>query len=348
VYYWCTKYCRCFLWWLSLLLLGACASDAPVLPKQDKEPAQGARAVYIANEGNFQWGNATISVYFPDEKLMHHDWFEQQNQRPIGDVLQSLTMIEGRIWAVLNNSGKIEIIDKATGKSTHTIEGLTSPRYLVQVGGHVLVSDLYDNAISIVDINSMSISKRVSMPSWTEEMEFTADRIFICMPHNEHVYVLNTDLDIEDSIYLGVGSHASALDKEGMLWVAAAGDSERDEEAALFKIDPNTLAVLSSVPLPNTTGLSARLIANNTGDTLWLLHQDVYRILPSSEPNPSVMINGTGKAFYGIGLDPHNSDLYVSDAVDFVSKGELLIFDAQMKAKHQADLGFIPSAFLFE
>lgn len=348
MYYWFTNHSA--LWFVPILLvLGACASDAPIVPEQVPLPIAGSRAIYIANEGNFQWGNASISVYYPDAGLTQADWFTHHNQRPIGDVLQSLSIIDGKLWAVLNNSGKIEVVDPHSGKSFRTIENFNSPRYLLPVGNDVLVSDLYDKSISVVNAQTFTITKRIAMPSWTEEMELVNNRIFVCMPHHRYLYVLKTDLVIEDSIYIGIGTHASVVDDEGMLWIAAAGDIERAEAAALFKINPNTLSVVNTVPLPNSTGLSARLGANANADTLWLLHQDVYRLVPKElNAQPSLMLEGKGKNYYGIGIDPYNGDIYVADAGDFVSKGKVLIYDADVNFKHELSVGFIPSAFLFE
>ena len=69
--------------------------------------------VIIVNEGNFGFGNATLTLYNSTNRNIHHGIFQQVNNYPLGDVAQSAYYFNEKIVVVVNNSNKIEIIDKA-------------------------------------------------------------------------------------------------------------------------------------------------------------------------------------------------------------------------------------------
>ena len=50
---------------LLLLLIWSCRKDTPPIPDENAQIVSGHGKVYILNEGNFQFGNAKLSVYDP-------------------------------------------------------------------------------------------------------------------------------------------------------------------------------------------------------------------------------------------------------------------------------------------
>ena len=111
------------------------------------------RGLFISNEGNFTYGNASLCYYdITNSQLItdqdgDNDIFLSANGIPLGDVAQSVTSYGNTVYVVVNNSGVIFAIDRHTAKITGTIRGLTSPRYM-----HILsdtkayVTDLYARA----------------------------------------------------------------------------------------------------------------------------------------------------------------------------------------------------------
>ena len=67
--------------------------------------------LFITNEGNFQYGNATLSYYDPETKTVENEVFYRANAMKLGDVAQSMTIRNDVGWVVVNNSHVIFAID---------------------------------------------------------------------------------------------------------------------------------------------------------------------------------------------------------------------------------------------
>ena len=86
--------------------------------------------LFICNEGNFQYGNATLSYYDPESKKVENEVFYRANAMKLGDVAQSMIIRDSVGWVVVNNSHVVFAIDINTFKEVGRITNFTSPRYM--------------------------------------------------------------------------------------------------------------------------------------------------------------------------------------------------------------------------
>ena len=123
------------------------------------------RGLYIINEGNFQYGNASLSYYDPDTKSVENEVFYRANAMKLGDVAQSMTVRDGIGWIVVNNSHVIFAIDLSTAKEVGRITDLTSPRYIHFLSDEkAYVTQLWDNRIFIVNPKRFEVMGYIECP----------------------------------------------------------------------------------------------------------------------------------------------------------------------------------------
>lgn len=331
------------------LSLYSCKSDKPQIEPANSLPQEGNR-IWICNEGNFQLGNAALGIYNPDVDEYASKVYQLSNSTSLGDVLQSVSFIDDRAYLIVNNSGKILVVDTGDFQLVQSITGFSSPRYLLQVAtGKAYVSDLYADAISVLDLNNYQISKQINCGSWTERMLLFKDKAFISMPQNDMVYVIDIMTDtVMDSIKVDYGSNSLVLDRNDKLWVLCSGSQAKNKEAGLFRIDPQTLTVEQRIALDNSK-LPSNLQIDADGSHLFFLEEDLFKMNINALARPlNAFYEANGRVFYGFNIDHQNSELYISDAKDYVQNGQAYRLDSlgQLISSFQTNIN--PNGFFFE
>ena len=93
-----------------------------------------SQGVYIVNEGSFQASNGSISYFDPSRNLIVNGIFEAANNRPLGDVVQSMSVANDTTgYIVVNGSGKVEIVRLKDFKTIAPPIPVFYPRYFMQV-----------------------------------------------------------------------------------------------------------------------------------------------------------------------------------------------------------------------
>ena len=65
----------------------------------------------VLNEGNFQFSNASLTFYDPIADTVCNNLFYKVNDAPLGDVGESMTLVDGKLYIVVNNSNLIYKVD---------------------------------------------------------------------------------------------------------------------------------------------------------------------------------------------------------------------------------------------
>ncbi|MDQ3191945.1 MAG: YncE family protein [Bacteroidota bacterium] len=334
-----------------VLIFLSCKKDKP-LETEPEKPVQITQkgGVFIINEGNFQWGNASIDFYNNVDSSYSSNIFKTANNRPLGDVFQSMEIIKDKAYLVINNSGKIEVVNLLDFKTIGTISGLTSPRYFQSISPtKAYVTDYADNAISVVDLNTNSVVKKIPCMGFTEEIILSNGKVFVTNIQSEYVYVVNplTDL-ITDSIKTGFASNSIRQDKNGKLWVLCNGSSTNNKPGSLHRIDPNTNLVEYSVFYQDANQNPFKLRINSSNDILYFLNKGVCKIdinNPSLPAEP--FIKQVNSIFYGLGVEPETGKIYVADAIDYVQRGKVMRYNNQGVLIDSFLAGIIPGDFYF-
>ena len=142
--------------------------------------------LFICNEGNFQYGNATLSYYNPETKVVENEVFYRANAMKLGDVAQSMIIRDSIGWVVVNNSHVVFAININTFKEVGRITNFTSPRYMHFISDEkAYVTQIWDNRIFIVNPKRYEITGYIDIPDMTMESGSTEQMV----QYGKYVYV---------------------------------------------------------------------------------------------------------------------------------------------------------------
>jgi len=308
--------------------------------------------VFIINEGNFKWGNGSLSFYSFDSAKVYNELFLNINSRPLGDVPNSMIINGFLAYIVVNNSGKIEVVNRNTLVSVATITGLISPRNMAIVSdSKAYVSSMYSDSLAIVNLKDNSISGYINLRRTSENLIISGSKAFISeWVGGKEIMVINTVNDkVVDSIKVGIEPESMVLDKNKTLWVLCNGGWNRNNNAELHAINTATNSTEKKIIFPYKTASPTCLQIDGKGETLYYLETGVRKMSINDVALPSnAIITESGNYFYKIGINPYTSDIFVTDAVDYQQNGYVMFFknNGTLVAKFRA--GVIPGYICFK
>ncbi len=313
------------------------------------------KGVFISCEGNFMYGNGSLSFYNTEKGEVSNQIFYARNNAPLGDVVQSLALKDDFLFILVNNSGKVYVTDVNTIEFKGSITGLTSPRYIHFVSDDkAYISDLYARHLTVFNPRNFQITGKIDLGSHTSEQMVQIEK-YIFVSHwvnGKELLVIDTELDkMTGKINVPFQPKELKVDKNGKIWVLSGGNylnsPVSNDPSALSRIDPQTLTVEQIYRFDE--GLfSSSLSINQTGDTIYYLNGDVFKMHIGSRHLPeSAFIPAGDKLFYNLAIHPGNNDIYVADAIDYTQDAIVYRYSRGGAVIDSFKVGINPSCFLF-
>ena len=336
--------------------------DADKIDEPVPSPGAYGKGIYISSEGPFQTGTGTISYLNRDTKKMDNDVFMKVNARPLGNIVQSLSIWKGRAYVVVNNASKVEVTNASTFKSVGVINGLSSPRYFVgYTAGKGYVSDWSDK-VHVVNLQTNAIEKSISTGGkGPDRMLLSGNRLYVLNSGGWDVdnllSTINTENDqLVDTLRIGDRPTGIVKDAAGMIWILCSGKGFNgwpqpgDTKAKLLKIDPSVMQIVQTLEFPSADLHPEFLVINESGNKLYYLyHGGIYELPTSSASLPSLPLIPSSVSFYALGYDPVLKQILVSDPIDFSQNGWIKRYNALNAAIIDSfQVGVIPGNFFFE
>lgn len=320
-----------------------------------------SKGLFIICEGNFQYGNATLSFYNPSSGIVENEIFFRANGMKLGDVAQSMTIYDNKGWIVVNNSHVVFAIDPNTFKEVGRIENLTSPRYIHFISDtKAYVSQIWDNRIYIVNPKTYSITGSITVPEMplsagsTEQMVQYGKYVYCnCWSYQNKIIKIDTETDeVVNQLIIGIQPNSLVIDNKNRLWTITDGGYENSpmgyETPALYCIDPETFSVLKIFNFQLGDSPS-EIHINGRGDTLYWINNDIWKMnidavsLPAS---PFIPFKDT--KFYGLTVNPENNEVYVADAIDYSQQGMVYRYSENAELIDEFYVGITPGAFCWK
>jgi DNA-binding beta-propeller fold protein YncE len=346
---------------LSLIALAACEREHV---EPDALNFSKTRGVYICCEGNFLYGNASLSFYDIKNKRVYSDVFFQRNQVPLGDVAQSLNLHGDNLFIVVNNSGKVVAVDINTAEFRGTVKGLVSPREMLFVSDRkAYVSDMMARKISVLNPGTFTISKTIGVSDGkaggtghsTESFAQVGNYVFVtCWVSDSKILVIDSGSDaVVDSIEVPFQPNKILIDAFSKIWVQTDGEyfstTGDPEKPALVRLDPVSRKVEKIFRLKQNNTYFTDIRLNPSKDSILYLAGDLFKMSVKSDQLPDKgIILTTGHSYYGFGVDPVTGEIYLGDAMDYSRNGNIYRFTSKGLPVDTFSVGICPGDFLFK
>jgi DNA-binding beta-propeller fold protein YncE len=345
-----------------------------VVTPPDATPA--VKGFYLLNEGNMGSNKATLDYYDYETGTYSRNIFAAANPtvpKEMGDVGNDLKIYGDKLYAVINCSNKIDVMDKWTARKTGQID-IPNCRYIrfhegyayvTSYAGPVEINPDYQQTgyVAKVDTATLQVVARCLVGFQPDELEIAGGKLYVAnsggymVPNYENtVSVIDLETFTETSrIEVAVNLHHLRADRHGNLWVSSRGDYY-DTPSRLYWIDLST----------GQSGGSIDVAVSNfhlDGDSLYLYSVAWSYVSMSNEVTYGIVdvtkkelvtrnfiTDNTDKEIkvpYGIAVHPITKDIYITDAGNYVLPGTLYCFDKEGRQKWNVRTGDIPAHFVF-
>ena len=353
------------------ILFSGCQKDDSIIDDDEQLPTQTVTSIagfYLLNQGNMNTNKASLDFYDYASGKYQNNLFSKANPEAVlglGDVGNDLGVYGSKLYAVINNSNKLEIMDVVTTKRLKAIE-IEGARFVTFARGKAYVSAYgksVNGFVTEIDTATMTITKTVEVGRQPEELTVVDEKLYVAnagwasAPDYEttvSVIDLNS-FNVIKKIEVAPNLQRVRSDKNGNLYVSSQGDYDKIP-SKLFVIDTKKGEVTNSFDIP-TSNLTI------VGDTAYIVSatfsMETYKydlgyhlidikkgeILKDSFLSKSV--RDKIEMPYGIAVDPASKDIYITDALDFASPGKLYCIDNEGSEKFTNITGDVPANIAF-
>lgn len=378
-----------FLFLISLVLFFSCRGDeeelqpptiTPVAPYDETVVTDGEdgmiKGFFLLNEANMGSNEASIDYF--DRKTGKYcqniyPYINPNIAHELGDVGNDIQIYGNKLYAVINISGYVEVMDVKTARHVGAIT-IPNCRYIVFDKGYAYVSS-YNGPVQLnkpdfplgcvvkVDTATMKEVGRVSVGYQPEEMVIRDNKLYVANSggynvdkYDNTVSVIELDDFTQEKkkITVGINLHRMELDSDGNIYVSSRGDYKHIPSNT-YIIGKNDLVTKAlNLPCSQMTAMGDSIymysvewshISQRNTITYAIVNTKTQRIV-----SRNFITDGTKKQIvipYGLAIHPETRDIYVTDARDYVSPGVLYCFGKDGKRKWSVVTGEIPAHIVF-
>lgn len=351
------------------------AGDEVTTPDSTAMMAGNIKGFFLLNEGNMGSNKCTLDFFDAVTGRYKRNIFPSRNPnvvKELGDVGNDLAIYGSKLYAVVNCSHLVEVMDVRTARHLAQID-ITNCRYITFHDGKAYVSS-YAGPIQIspekrpgkvveVDTATYAVTREVVVGYQPEELVITDGKLYVANSggyqypeYDRTISVVDLEtFQVTDTIDVAVNLHRMELASDGLIYVSSRGNYY-GLGSDVYQVDPKQKKVVGKLGVPaNEMTLC--------GDSLYLISSGWSYETERYEPsyvlydtkkheivNQNFITDGTDREItipYGLAVHPVSREFYVTDATDYVTPGYLYCFTPEGKKKWKVRTGDIPAHFAF-
>lgn len=368
---------------ISTFCFNACREDIEMILSEDElmgEPSEvvGYKGFYLLNEGNMGSNKATLDYYNFETAVYTRNIYAERNPtvpKEMGDVGNDIGIYGSKLYAVINCSNKVEVMDAQTAaRITHVnipncrfIKFLGRYAYVTSYAGPVVIDPNYEQIGYVAKIDTATLKEvdRCLVGFQPDELEIVDGKIYVANSggymgasnttgYERTVSVIDVkSFKEEKRIDVAYNLERIKADSRGNLWVSSRGDY-KGLPARLYFIDKQRQQVTDTIPIAATNywidddmlyvyGTEWSHITQDWAISYSIVDTRTHKIVTRN-----IITDGTDKEIqkpYGIMVNPETKEVYISDAGNYVTPGLLYCFSPEGKKKWVVRSGNIPGHF---
>jgi DNA-binding beta-propeller fold protein YncE len=331
---------------------------------------------YLLNEGNMGSNKCTLDYYDYSTGVYKRNIYGYANPnvpKELGDVGNDIAVYGNRLYAVINCSNKVEVMDACTTKRIGQIN-IPNCRflrfkdgyaYVTSYAGPVVITPDYKQHgyVAKVDTASFAVVDTCVVGFQPDGIEIIDDKIYVAnsggymVPNYENtVSVIDlASFKVESNITVAINLEFLCADRHGGLWISSRGDYY-DTPSRLYCYDVRKQRMIASLDVPVSSMCidgDSIYIVSTAWSNVTMSNVTSYAIvntLTHEKVSDNFITDGTDASIvkpYGIAVNPFTQDIYVTDADNCIDPGTLYCFSATGKKKWSVRTGDIPAHFAF-
>jgi Uncharacterized conserved protein len=328
------------------------------LPEEIPEDETRTFDIWVLNEGLIDMNNSSITAYnILTKDKVSNLYRHANNNRQLGDLANDMLLYGSKVYIAVNGSNLIDVLDANNGVSLKQIKAEASqPRSIVSHDGKIYVC-YFDGNVAKIDTSSFQVERLVKVGRNPDGICVANNKLYVSnsggmdYPNYDNtvsVIDLNSFSEIKKII---VGDNPTLIksNKNGDVYVVSNGNYA-DISPCLQRINSSS-DVVEKVYGMEVTGFD---IYNNSFyfyTNNYMSGSIVYQILDLSKDSivNSNMISGSSLPTtpYNITINPKNGDIYITDALDYTSTGDVYCFGQNGQKKFQFEAGILPNKIIF-
>lgn len=321
-------------------LIGANNELTLTITDNDSFPFE--NGILVLHEGNFGVGNASVSFISNDLNEVQNGIFKSVNEiNGWGDTAQSMAFSGDMAYIVINNSQKIEVINRYTFESVATIGGpgktdFLNPRFMVVVNGKGYVTNWGDGTnpdddfVAVVNLENNTMESPIAVAEGPEKIVANENTVYVAhqggFNQNNIISVINSaNNEVATTVTVADRPNSLQLDNNGGLWVLSGGNpvwTGNETAGQLDRINIANNTVDETLIFGETEHPGA--LSLEDGNLYYYLSGSIFKMGASATALPQTAVI-TGLNFYDMTVS--NGRLYGIDAKDFSSNGSLEVYD---------------------
>lgn len=335
------------------LLCTACRKDDVVYPTIGKHVTDEVRdgGLYVLCEGNMGSNKARLDYMNMQSGTYYSNWYGAQNPKQVkelGDVGNDIKQYGSRMYAVINCSHKVEVMDMR-GRYIGQVN-LPNCRYVAFADGKMYVSAYVGSVVdadmkgSVYEVDTMTLQvlREVKVGHQPDELCVLGDKIYVC---NSGGYLTNrydSTLSVIDrssmtelrKINVGLNPNRVRVDRMGRLWVCCQGN---------YGSRKPQVCIVESEQVVRRIDMSCSNI-DISGETAYIMDTESKRLrrfstVDYSEQSKSIDLSSYEHPY---GLLVTTDAIYITDAKNYVSSGVLHSYNSSGTHRWQCYTGDIP------